>query len=250
MSDLLRMDCFCLRRKRSVMVCLILAFVFALVETPLAALFRWLLHVDELIPPTPLSEILKSPYSSISRMLLFLGVSGFYFADQEGGFIKTIAGQFPRRSYIAVSKFFVTALPVAVFALAGILGDLIGRSVFYGVVFDAEIPAALGKLLLKLLLAHAVCTILLMVVSALRLKALGITLSVLFGLGFSGMIYDLISLVFYQLFKKHFELGDYMPDQILAADDPKTVLALVSAGVTIALFLYLSVWLYNRRDVR
>ena len=34
-------------RKRSVMVCLILTFVFALVETPLAALFRWLLHVDE-----------------------------------------------------------------------------------------------------------------------------------------------------------------------------------------------------------
>ena len=61
MSDLLRMDCFCLRRKRSVMVCLILAFVFALVETPLAALFRWLLHVDERIPPTPVSEILKNP---------------------------------------------------------------------------------------------------------------------------------------------------------------------------------------------
>ncbi len=94
MSDLLRMDCFCLRRKRSVMVCLILAFVFALVETPLAALFRWLLHVDERIPPTPVSEILKNPYSSISRMLLFLGVSGFCCF---GGFCMSMNAFRPRQ---------------------------------------------------------------------------------------------------------------------------------------------------------
>lgn len=250
MSDLLRMDCFCLRRKRSVLICLILTFLFALLETPVAVLFQKLLHIGDSVPPTPLSQILKNPFSSIGRMLLFLGVCGFYYADQEGGFIKIIAGQFPRRSYTVVSKFAVTVLPVVAFALAGILGGLIGKSIFYGVVFDDEIPAALWTLLLKLLLAHAVCTILLTIVSTLRLKALGITLSVLFGLGFSAVIYDLISLAYNQLFKKSFALSDYMPDRLLAADDPKTVLALASAGVTVALFLYLSVWLYDRREVR
>ena len=250
MLDLIRMDLWRMRHKRSFMVCLILAFVFALIQTPLTELMQMLLGAREAGQEMAVSDVLKDAYPDFGAMLLFLAVCGFYYADHEGGFIKNIAGQTPKRAYVICSKFYATAFPVVAFALVGIAGSLLGALPFRRIVFDTGIPAALLNLLLKLLLAYAVCTVLLLIVSVLHLKPLGTTLAVFFGTGLIGLLYSAISAGFNKLFKSHFSLSDYMPDQLLVQTDPDLAIALASAAVTAALFLFLSVRIFNRRDVR
>ena len=75
--------------------------------------------------------------------------------------------------------------------------------------------------------------------------------SVLFGLGLLGLIYLGIDAGLDRLFpKKDFLVSDYMPDQLYAETKPDTLAALIVSAVTILLFLWLSVRIFDRKDVK
>lgn len=253
MRNLIRMDNYRMLRQGSVRVCLLLALVFALADTPVTVLLERLLAFTGEIPETksvPLAAILGNPFPMVNAMLLFLAVCGYYYADIEGGFIKNIAGQMPKRGYAVLSKFLASGLLTLIFALAGILGELLGTLPFRTIVMNGNLGKCLGELVLRLFLAVSINAILLLCVSTLRIKSLGTTLAVLFGTGLTGLIYLGISSGVNRLLKTNISLADYMPDQLLNASHPGTAVSLISGAVTLALFLTLAIRIFDRRDVK
>ena len=73
------------------------------------------------------------------------------------------------------------------FAAAGIIGNLIGTVLVQRIVMDAGVADSIRVLVLKLLLVQSLCAILVLVVSTLRSKSLGMILAVLFGLGLTSL---------------------------------------------------------------
>lgn len=256
MGNLFRMDFYRMRKARSFLVCLILAFLLSLCSTPLAKLLTVLMKLlsDE-VPALPesvkLSELLASPLSSLNAMLALISVCGFFYADVEHGYIKNIAGQMPKRGYTILSKFLVSIPHSLIFMLVSLVGDLLGTVFIQKIQVDAGVPDALRILFLKLLLLESLCAILLLFTAVLRNKSLGTVFAVLFGLDLMSLVYLAIDAGLDQLLpKKSFSIAKYMPDQLFHADKPDTVAALIVSAVVICLFLWLSVRIFDKKDVK
>ncbi|MBQ5951259.1 MAG: hypothetical protein IJL66_03820 [Lachnospiraceae bacterium] len=256
MADLLRMDLYRMRKARGFWVCLILAFVLALLSTPMEVLLEKLGSMitgaeAELPKTAELSGILREPLPFLNAMFCLLSVCGFFSADMENGYIKNIAGQVPRRGYTILSKF-AAALPHGLLFMAvGIAGNLIGTVFFRKIVVDSAVPDSLRVFSLKLLLLQSICAVLLLFAGCLRIKSLGTVLAVLFGMNLLGLVYFGIDLGLSRIFPKmEFSIGDYMPDQLLGKSDPDTLTALIVSAVTIAVFLGLAVRIFDRRDIK
>ena len=111
MGNLIRMDLYRMNRAKSFRVCLILSFVTALAATPLEKLLYSLgnlLQAENVgaFPETAdLCGMIASPASVITVMLSLLSIVCFFHADMEGGYIKNIAGQMPRKGFTILSRF-------------------------------------------------------------------------------------------------------------------------------------------------
>lgn len=256
MTKLLRMDLYRMNRAKSFRVCLALAFLFALLSTPLTVLLFYLARLLtselELLPETAsLSEIIGSPLSSLNAMLALLSVCFFFYADVENGYVKNIAGQMPKRGFTILSKFLASVPHSLAFMLASILGKLLGALPFQRIVAGGALGESLGLLVLKLLLLEGLCAILLLFTSGFRSKSLGVVFAVLFGTGALALAYFGLDAGLDQLLPgKRFDIADYMPDQLFLSARPDALAALLVSAVTICLFLWLAVWSFDRKDVK
>ena len=256
MGNLIRMDLYRMRKGKGFLVCLILAFVFAFMQTP----FAWLLtllgrmisgEVIPLAPTAPLTEILSNPLPLLNAMLVMLSACAFFYADVEYGYIKNIAGQMPKRGFTILSKFIAIIPHNLLFMLAGVIGNLIGTLIFQRISFEGDIAHSLLVFVLRLLLLQSICSILLLVTSGLQSKPLGTVLAVLLGMGLLGVAYMGIDAGINQLLHlEDFSLARYMPDQLLGKANPPTLDAILVSAVTTAIFLPLSIRVFDRRDVK
>lgn len=256
MTNLLKMDLYRMRKGSSFRLCLILTFVFALLATPLSRLLFYLgsllsSEVGEFPAVVKLSEFIAEKPSTLTALLALLSVCGFFYADVENGYVKNIAGQMPKRGFTVLSKFVASVPHTLIFVLASIVGDLIGTVIFQRIVVDAGVADSLRVFVLKFLLMESICAILLLFTAAIQNKSLGTVFAVLFGTGLLSLAYLGIDTGLDKIFpKKNFMIMDYMPDQLLKEDNPDTVSALlVSAGV-ICFFLWLSIRIFDKKDVK
>ena len=97
---------------------------------------------------------------------------------------------------------------------------------------------------------QSLCTILVLIVSSLRIKSLGMILAVLLGLPLMGLIYMGINTGLQQLFGRFTDITPYMPDQVLRESSPETIRALLVSAVTIGIFLPLSIRVFDQKDVK
>lgn len=256
MANLFRMDLYRMRKARSFWICLILCFAFAFSTTPLTRLMYSLAGLltgeQEGFPKTAaLSGIISSQPSSLGTVLALLSICGFFYGDVENGYVKNIAGQVPRRGYTVLSKFLVSVPHSLLFMLTGTVGKLLGTVLFQRILLDAALADSLRIFLLKLLLLESLCAILLLFTAALQSKSLGSVFAVLFGSGLLSLVYFGIDSGLARLFPKiSFSVADYMPDQLLADSAPETLRSLAVSGLVIALFLWLSVRIFDRKDVK
>ena len=258
MHNLLRMDLYRMKKATGFIVTLILAFVFAAAQTPLGLLLSNLARMLDssvsasLLPASvPLASFLSAPLPFLNAMLALLSAAFFFYADVEFGYIKNIAGQMPKKGYTLLSKYFAIALHNLLFMIVGVLGGLLGSVFIQKITLGDDLARGFLDFGLKFLLLQALCTVLLFVCSVLRSKSLGTVLAVLLGSGMMFLLYSGLSSSLNNLLRlKDFALEDYMPDQLLGADHPVPLTALVSAAVTICLFLPLSIRVFDRRDVK
>ena len=255
MTNLLRMDLYRMRKAKGFRICLLLVFLLALSATPLEALLLYLARLISTevgsLDDVKLSEILGSPLSSLNAMLTLLSACFFYYADVENGYVKNIAGQMPKRGYTILSKFLATAPHNLIFMAAAIIGSILGALPFQRFAVDGAVLKGLGTLVSKLLLLQGICAILLLFTASLRSKSLGTVFAVLFGTGILFLAYMGIDAGLDQLLpKKSFSIADYMPDQLFRESRPDAVAALLVAAVTICVFLWLAVRIFDKKDVK
>ncbi|MBR6377345.1 MAG: hypothetical protein IKS05_06240 [Oscillospiraceae bacterium] len=256
MTNLFKMDLYRMRKAKSFWVCLILSFVFALSSTPLT----WLLYLlgslltgeKQAFPQsTALSELLNGQPGSLGAMLTLLSICSFYYGDLENGYVKNIAGQVPQRGYTVLSKFLASIPHGLLFFAVSVLGKLLGTLILQRIEVDAGVPDSLRILCLRFLLLESLCAILLLFTGALQSKSLGTVFAVLFGMGLLSLVYFGIDAGLARLFPKlDFSISDYMPDQLMSSSDPDTLTSLGVSAVVIALFLWLSVRIFNKKDVK
>lgn len=257
MGNLLRMDLYRMWRAKSFKVCLILAFAVGLGETPLAKLLVDLGKLfgsgaEAVLPKeTGLSSMIASPLNGLTSMLVMLSVVFFFYADMENGYIKNIAGQMPKKGYSILSRFLAVIPHNLVFMVAALVGNVIGTCIFIRIVPDDQILSAVFTFLLKLVLLQSICSLLVLVTSSLRNKALGVLLAVLIGLQAMNLIYLGIDKGLQTILgNPSFSVIPYMPDMLMMQARPDTVRALASAAVTAAIFLPLAIRVFDRRDVK
>ena len=256
MANLLRMDLYRMRKAKSFWICLGIAFALALLQTPLAwglSMVGRMLSAEALPFPgtVQMSNILRDPFLMLNGMLCLLSACSFFYADMENGYIKNIAGQMPRRGFTVLSKYLAILPHNLLFMVAGIIGNLIGTVLFQQILLDGDILDAAVTFLMKVLLIQSICAILLLVTASFQNKSLGTVIAVLMGLGLMSLIYMMIDTGLDQLFKnKGFSVSDYMPDQLLGQLKPPVLDSILVSLATTALFLPLSVHVFDRRDVK
>ncbi len=256
MANLLRMDLYRMRKAKSFWICLGIAFALALLQTPLAwglSMVGRMLSAESLPFPTTaqMSNILRDPFLMLNGMLCLLSACSFFYADMENGYIKNIAGQMPRHGFTVLSKYLAILPHNLLFMVAGIIGNLIGTVLFQQILLDGDILDAAVTFLMKLLLMQSICAILLLVTASFQNKSLGTVIAVLMGLGLMSLVYMMIDTGLDQLFQnKGFSVSDYMPDQLLGQLKPPVLDSILVSLATTALFLPLSVHVFDRRDVK
>lgn len=263
MIDLLRMDLYRMRKNKSFWVCLIFTLVLSAAEQPFMKLLFDLVGrlqeevnagVSSTFPAMrSLSEIVSDPFPILNALFVMLSAASFLYADSENGYIKNIAGQMPKKGYTILSKFLAIIAHNLLFLLVCVAGNALGTLSVQSIIVDDALTKAIGVFFLKLLLLQGLCAVLLLADAALQNKALGTVFAVLLGIGLLSLIYAVIDTLLNQVFpKKSFSIADYMPDQILrqGMNSLKTVRALIVSGVTIGIFLPLSIRIFDRKDVK
>ncbi len=255
MGNLIKMDLYRMNKARSFRVCLILAFILGLLSTPLEkAMYALgsLLSSDESLvfaPTASLSDMIAQPVSALIYMLALLSVVSFFYADIEGGYIKNIAGQMPKKGFTVLSRYLAAIPHNLAFLVFGFAGNVIGTLLFRKIVGGGAIPESVVIFLLRLLLLQGICAILLLFVTTMRNKSMGVVLAVLFGLPVMFLIYMAINSGLRQIFS-NVDITPYMPDQVLQEVRPDKLRALLVSLVTTGVFLPLSIHIFDKRDVR
>ena len=256
MGKLIRMDLYRMLRGRSFLVCLALTFLLGLGSAPFASLMLNLARslsseVTEVMDAeVKLSSFFSDPFPILGLMLMMLSLCWFFYADVENGYIKNIAGQMPMKGFTVLSKFMAAAVHNLVFIAVSIIGSIIGTLIFQRIVMDAGVPDSFRVLALKFLLIQSICAILLLVVTTLRAKSLGMVLAVLFGLGLTSLIYLGINQGLNSLFGGNIDIANYMPDTVMSEDPLDTLKALAVAVVTGFVFLLPAIRIFDRKDVK
>ena len=261
MAKLFKMDLYRMVKARSFKILLALTFAISLGTMPM---LKGLYDLAKRISPEEitgtfeatgtLSSLISSPFSLFTLLLILLSVVFFFHADMENGYIKNIAGQMPRRGFSILSRYLAAIVHNAVFMAAAAVGNVIGAMLVLKVTVDSAILTGIGAFLLELLLLQSICAILLLVTASFRSKSFGIILAVLFGVGATSLLYSALDSGL-DLLVKGFKIAPYMPDTLLdhpfdANGDLLVLRSVLSAAVTIGIFLPLSIGVFDKRDVK
>ena len=262
MAKLFRMDLYRMFKAKSFKVCLIISFLLSLGRTPMMKLLEMLAksfaaggqQVQQIVgPKTNLSGILATPLNTFTLVPLLISVVLFFYADMEGGYIKNIAGQMPKRGFSILSRFLVSIVHNWIFLAACVIGNMIGTIPFQQIVVDGAVTTALLCFVLIWMLLQSLCSILLLAAASFRSKSLGMVLAVMFGIGGMTLLYLAIDQGLNALFKNFGGIAPYMPDNLLgnvSIEKPQTLRAILSAAITTAIFLPLSIRVFDKRDVK
>ena len=256
MGKLIRMDLYRMLKSKTFLVCLILVSVLALVNKPLEKLMFTLAkslssEFNEMFAAEMnLSGILSDPFPLFGLLPVLLSLCFFFHADVENGYIKNIAGQMPMKGFTVLSKFMASGVHNMIFSAAGIIANLIGTVLFQRIVADSNVLDSIRILVLKLLLLQSMSAILLLVVSTLRSKSLGMILAVMYGLGLTSLVYLGINEGLKPVFGQATDIRKYMPDIVMNEKPLDTVKALLVAIVAGGVFLVPAIRIFDYKDVK
>lgn len=269
MNNLIKMDLFRQRKNKSILIFSIIIFVLAFIAPIIEVIFAHLLvrvaegegkevyeaskqAYDMMVnTKTDFSWILRATFGGLMTLSLFplLYCATYFHSDVSHGYIKNLAGQFPRRSMLAASKFIVVLLPCTIMMLSGVVGNLIGHLVTKGVNMDSGVGMGIAAFFLKLLLLWAMASVLMLFSVGLNNKTLAIVVGVVFGTGMMSVFYMPLDMLFEKVFKLDFKVEKYVPDMLFRETDFNFLAALISSVVIIAACMILTSMMTNKRDV-
>lgn len=108
--------------------------------------------------PIEAGDIVSAEFhSGMLALLCVIFTAMFVYAEQKNGYVKNLAGQFPHRGLLVLSKLLAVALQVLVMAAVFALVTLLAGRGFWGDRFYLDSLPALGKLLGVQYLLHLGC---------------------------------------------------------------------------------------------
>ncbi len=203
---------------------------------------------------SPITEVIETPILSLFIIVLFISIVSFCHADQANGYIKNIAGQISNKGYTAISKFVIILFHNLVFSVCGAVSSALGKAFgpYDTVYFGGDFATAFTLFFIKFLLLLAMSAIILFVVTALRSSTFGTTLGVLFGISGLQLVYALLDKAINTVFSDVM-IEKYAPSMLYFSSLGKTeerVTAVVVSIIFVVLFLYLTVKVFSKRDVK
>ena len=114
--------------------------------------------------PIEAGDIVSAEFhSGMLALLCVIFTAMFVYAEQKNGYVKNLAGQFPHRGLLVLSKLLAVALQVLVMAAVFALVTLLAGRGFWGDRFYLDSLPALGKLLgVQYLLHLGLCALVLL----------------------------------------------------------------------------------------
>ena len=195
--------------------------------------------------------------SGLTSILCVIFAALFANADQKNGFIKNIAGQFPRRGQLVLSKFVVVAIHI--FALLAVFSAVTAASgyIFWGdKVYLASILPLMKVLGVQYLLHLGLSTLMMFLTILTHSAAFGMTTGILVCSGLTAFLYSGINRIVANLRPSwNFDISNYMLESNMRLIDVSTVSDTLLRGVMVGIvFLIASLALamitVKKRDVR
>ena len=290
MGNVIKMDLYRLVKSMSFKVCLIIVFLLNIIEGPLGKIMynlgktlaeksddaeKTLAQLGEWDNTFHFGNILADQLGTICTAIFLLCIVWFSYADIQHGYIKNIAGQLPSRGHTIISKFVVIQFTTLLFYAVTVIGNtagqlLIGRSIVFDMRIAGEfnedtltraddtifgMGSVLAEFAIKWILLTGLCALVLLLTTAVGSNVAGTIVAVLCGAGFTGLAYTGISAGINKLFKfkEDFDLTEYMPDSLYRTnlnDEDCLIRALIVGIITIAVLLYLTTSMYNKKDIK
>ena len=199
-----------------------------------------------------LSDIFINPFW-ISMLLIVVLVSAvsFSYADIANGFIKNIAGQVKKKGHTVISKFIVLCVHNLIFFCVAALGRIAGQFVIGGnfKIDAADMPIGIGTFICKWLLLQALCTIILFISTGLKNKTLASVVGVILGSGSLMILHLMIDGRVKQFVD--INLSDFDPSVLIQGSAGFMFANAIGVSlVVIAIFLSLTVSIFNKSDVK
>ena len=270
MGNLVKMDFYRMRKGKSFIVNLIIVSVFSVTYAPVIKLIVAIMNkfvksqtkigddssaaggMIEFEKTVNISELISSPFClKILLLMLFISIISFTYADIANGYVKNIAGQLPKRGYTVVSKFIVMAIHNTIFMICALVGRIVGELLVRSITFDDGFTRSLITFVLKLILLQSICSILLFVTTGLGNKTFASVVGVIVSTGVLGGIYmglDYLAARFLNAEDSYFIKN--APDQLLSVEKVAIINAILVSGAIIAIFLPLTIKLFNKKDVK
>lgn len=261
MGSLIKMDLRRLTLSKVFYTCMAIIAAVNILWQIAIPLFVRMFAMNQPLQRVQFSNFVAQPFAlSIMIVVMVISIVSFTFADFANGYIKNIAGQVAHKSHIILSKFIVVGVHNCIIMLAGVLSLIIGGVVasLMGVIkleFDALLPQAFLTFFIKWMLSMAISSIMLFLTNGVRNKTVATVVGVILGTGALGMVYLGLNEVVKNVFKiNDFSIGDYAPDQLInsvsVGGGIAVFNAIIVALVCSALFLVISVKVFDSRDVK
>ena len=195
--------------------------------------------------------------SGLTSILCVIFVALFANADQKNGFIKNIAGQFPRRGQLVFSKF--VAIAVHIFVLLVVFSAVTAAFgyIFWGdKVYLASLLPFIKVLVVQYLLHLGLSTLMMFLTILTHSAAFGMTTGILICSGMTAFLYSGINQIVANLRPSwNFDISNYMLESNMRMIDVSAVSDTLLRGAIVGIvFLIVSLALammtMKKRDVR
>lgn len=195
--------------------------------------------------------------SGLTAMLCVIFAALFANADQKNGYIKNIAGQFPRREKLILSKFIVIAVQIFMILFVFVAVATVSSFIFWGDRIYMESWISLAKALGVQYLLHLGLSVLTMFLSILtRSTAFSTTAGILICSGLTAYLYIGINQIIANIKPSwNFDINNYALESNIKMIDVNTVsnemLRGAAVGIVFAtVFVVLAMITMRKRDVR
>lgn len=262
MGNLIKMDFYRLRNSKTFWISNIVLFLIVSVLILFEPLMFKLLEKFsasgiKYTGEASLSDMLVNPISSMLLVIVFISIVSFTYADIANGYIKNIAGQVSQKGYTVISKFIVLGIHNFIFLCVGVFSQALPRLIVGSITIDDRLGAGIATFFIKWLLLMAISSILLFVSTGIRSKTFASVIGVILATGALSLVYLGLNNVIHLFFKtSNFDMNQYDPSVLiqsgaegLVASNAAVFNALIVSVVVIAIFLPLTVFVFNKRDV-
>ena len=202
-----------------------------------------------------LSRTLANPFA-LSLLMIFMYISAvsFMYMDFANGYVKNIAGQVKSKGHYVAAKLVAVSVNNFIFFIAGSLTYILAAVLTGKLKVDGDIVGGVATMLLEWLLSIALCAILLFLSVGLRNNTLSVIVAVVLSIGALDLVYSGINYGIHEVLKiDNFDITHYSPSSLFNTVDAikgDFVLNAIAVSIVfIALFLYLTVYVFKKRDI-